>query len=92
MIEVIAKNSFKKELYIEEFLKRFNIPNKKQTQLKQMIIEAISEQIKNQSIQPQFKVIQKDGSIKKINKLQTKDITQIKVISFYETIDYKSLF
>jgi len=35
-------------------------------------------------IQPQFKVIQKDGSIKKINKLQSKDITQIKVISFYE--------
>ena len=92
MIEVIAKNSLKKELYIEEFLKRFNIPNKKQTQRKQMIIEAISEQIKNQLIQPQFKVIQKDGSIKKINKLQTKDISQIKVISFYENIDYKSLF
>ena len=57
-----------------------------------MIIEAISEQIKNQLIQPQFKVIQKDGSIKKINKLQSKDITQIKVISFYENIDYKPLF
>ena len=92
MIEVIAKKSLKKKLYIEEFLKGFNIPNKKQTQLKQMIIEAISEEIKNQSIQPQFKVIQKDGSIKKINKLQTKDITQIKVISLYENIDYKSLF
>ena len=86
MIEVIAKNSLKKELYIEEFLNQFNIPNKKQTQLKQMIIEAISEEINNQSIKPQFKVIQKDGSIKKINKLQ------IKVISFYENIDYKSLF
>ena len=57
-----------------------------------MIIEAISEEINNYSIQPQFKVIQKDGSIKKINKLQTKDISQIKVISFYENIDYKSLF
>ena len=87
-----AKNSLKKEFYIQEFLKRFNLSNKKQTQLKQMIIEAISEQIKNQLIQPQFKVIQKDGSIKKINKLQTKDITQIKVISFYENIDYKPLF
>ena len=51
-----------------------------------MIIEAISEEIKNQSIQTQFKLIQKDGSIKKINK------PQIKVISFYENIDYKSLF
>ena len=57
-----------------------------------MIIEAISEEIKKQSIQPQFKVIQRDGSIKKINKLQTKDITQIKVTSFYENVDYKSLF
>jgi len=91
MIEVIAKNSLKKELYIEEFLKRFHIPNKKHTQRKQMIIEAISEQIKSQLIQPQFKIIQKDGSIRKINKLQTQDITQIKVIYFYENINYKSL-
>jgi len=57
-----------------------------------MIVEAISEEINNKSIKPQFKVIQKDGFIKKINKLQIKDISQIKVISFYENIDYKSLF
>ena len=92
IIEVIAKNSLKKEFYIQEFLKRFNLSNKKQTQIKQMIIEAISEEIKSQLIQPQFKIIQKDGSIRKINKLQTQDITQIKVISFYENIQYKSLF
>jgi hypothetical protein len=92
MIEVITKKSLKKELYIEEFLKRFNIPNKKQTQLKQMIIETIYQQINNKLIQPQFQIIQKDGSVRKIYKLQTKDITQIKVISFYENIDYKSLF
>ena len=47
---------------------------------------------KNQVIQPQFKIIQKDGSIKKINKLQTRDINQIKVIYFYENVDYRSLF
>jgi len=35
MITVIAKNSLKKELYIQEFLKPFNVSNKKQTQLKQ---------------------------------------------------------
>ena len=52
---VIAKNSLKKELYIQEFLKRFNVSNKKQTQLKQMIIEAIYEEINNQYIHPQFK-------------------------------------
>jgi hypothetical protein len=57
-----------------------------------MIIEAISEEIKSQLIEPQFKIIQKDGSIRKINKFQPQDITQIKVISFYENIQYKSLF
>jgi hypothetical protein len=92
IIEVIAKNSLKKEFYIQEFLKRFNLSNKKQTQIKQIIIEAISEEIKSQLIQPQFKIIQKDGSIRKINKLKTQDITQIKVISLYENIQYKSLF
>ena len=92
IIEVIAKNSLKKEFYIQEFLKRFNLSNKKQTQIKQIVIEAISEEIKSQLIQPQFKIIQKDGSIRKTNKLQTQDITQIKVISFYENIQYKSLF
>ena len=57
-----------------------------------MIIEAIYQQIKNKLIKPQFKIIQKDGYIKKINKFQTQDITQIKVIYFYENVDHKSLF
>lgn len=92
IIEVTAKKSIKKEFYIQEFLEQFKVPNRKQTQLKQMIIEAIYQQIKNQFIKPQFKIIQKDGSDKKINKLQTQQITQIKVIYFYENVDYKSLF
>jgi len=92
IISVTAKNSLKKEFYIQEFLKGFNVSNKKQRQLKQMIIEAISQEINNQLIQPQFKIIQKDESIRKINKLQTQDITQINLIYFYETVDFKSLF
>ena len=39
-----------------------------------MLIEAIYQQINNQLIQPQFKIIQKNGSIQKINKLQIQDI------------------
>ena len=92
IITITAIDSLKKEFYIQEFLKQFSVSNKKTTQLKQMIIEAIYQQINNQLIQPQFKIIQKDGSIKKINKLQTQDISQIKVIYFYENIDYKTLF
>ena len=64
----------------------------KKTKLKQMIIEAIHHQVNNQLIQSEFKIIQKDGSIKKINKLQTQDISQINLIYFYENVNYKSLF
>ena len=92
IITITAIDSLKKEFYIQEFLKRFSVSNKKRTQLKQIIIEVIYHQINNQLIQPQLKIIQKDGSIKKINKLQTQDISQIQVIYFYENVDYKSLF
>ena len=92
IIAITALDSFKKEFYIQEFLKQFNVSNKNITKLKQMIIEAIYQQINNQFIQPQFKIIQKDWSIKTINKLQTQYISQIKVIYFYENIDYKTLF
>jgi len=34
-----------------------------------MIVKAIYQQINNQLIEPRFKIIQKNGSIKKINKL-----------------------
>jgi len=92
IVTVTAANSLKKEFYIQEFLKRFNVSNKKKTQLKQMLIEAIYQQVNNQFIQPQFKIIQKDGSVKKINKLQIQDISQSKLIYFYEIVDSKSLF
>jgi hypothetical protein len=92
ILSIMSTPSLQKELHVQQFLEQFNLSNKKQTQIKQIIIEAISEEIKSQLIQPQFKIIQKDGSIKKINKLQTQDLTQIKVIYFYENIQYKSLF
>ena len=92
IIAITATNLLKKEFYIQKFLTRFNVSNIKKTKLKQMLIEAINQQINNQLIQSQFKIIQKYGSIKKVNKLQTQDISQIKVIYFYENVDYKSLF
>ncbi len=67
IITITATNSLKKEFYIQEFLKRFSVPNKKKTQLKKMIVEAIYQQINNQLIQPRFKIIQKDGSIQTTN-------------------------
>jgi hypothetical protein len=71
IIELIAKNSLKKEFYIQEFLKRFNLSNKKQTQIKQMLIEAISANKKSVDT-TQFKIIQKDGSVKKLTNFKLK--------------------
>jgi hypothetical protein len=45
-----------------------------------MIIEAISEELTNQRMKGQFKVVQKDVSIRKI--IHTQEITQIKIIAF----------
>lgn len=92
IMAITATDSLKKEFYIQKFLTRFNVSNTKKTKLKQMLIEAINQQINNQLIQPQFKIIQKDGSAKRNNKLQVHDIGQIELIYFYETVDYKSLF
>jgi len=50
IITITAKDSLKKEFYIQEFFKRFSVSNKKKTQLKQMIIEAIYHQKNNQLI------------------------------------------
>lgn len=69
-----------------------NLISYKKTKLKQMLIEAINKQINNQLIQLQFKIIQKDGSVKRNNKLQVHDIGQVELIYFYENVDYKSLF
>ena len=92
IIAITATDYLKKEFYIQEFLTKFNVSNTKKAQIKQMLIEAINQQINNQLIQPQFKIIQKDGSVKRHNKLQVHDIGQIELIYFYETVDYKSLF
>ena len=59
-----------------------------------LVVKFLNPKLKktNNSVSTILVQIQKDGSIKKINKLQTQDISQINVIYFYENIDYKSLF
>jgi hypothetical protein len=57
LIKSLAVNDQEKILDLQECLKRLRVSNKKRTQLKQMIIEAIYHKINNQLIQPQFKII-----------------------------------
>lgn len=91
IIQVISVTSLKKQFHAEEFLNQFNISNTKQTQLKQIIITVLNQAINDRLIKAQFKIIQKDGSIRKINKLTTQLITKTKVIYLYELFNYKEL-
>ena len=97
IIQVISVTSLKKQFRVEEFLNQFNILiffnifNTKQTQLKQIIIIVFDQLINDRLIKAQFKIIQKDGSIRKITKLTTQLITKTKVIYLYELFNYKEL-
>lgn len=51
----------------------------------------MNQAINDHLIKAQFKIIKKDGSIRKINKLTTQLITKTKVIYLYELFNYKEL-
>jgi hypothetical protein len=78
-------------ILVQEFLNQFNISNTKQTQLKQIIITVLDQAINDRLRKAQFKIIQKDGSIRKIPKLTTQLIPKTKVISLYEVFNSKEL-
>lgn len=59
---------------------------------KKIIITLLDQAINDRLIKAQFKIIQKDGSIRKITKLTTQLITKTKVIYLYELFNYKELF
>lgn len=92
IVHVISVTSLKKQFHVEEFLNQFNISNTKQTQLKQITITVLNQAISDRLIKAQFKIIQKDKSIRKINKLTTQLITKTKVIYLYKLFNYKELF
>jgi len=63
VLQTISTSQLEKQLSVENFLKRFNVPNKKQTEIKQLILESLNELINSQLLQSQLKIIKKDGSV-----------------------------
>ena len=76
--------SWQKEFYIQEFLEQFNLSNKKQTEIKLLIIQLLQELIDKRIIKSFFKPIQKDGSFIVETNLTSKLITKSKVIYLEE--------
>lgn len=84
--------SLQKELHVQQFLEQFNLSNKKQTEIKRLIIESIQELVDKRIIKQLFKIIQKDGSIIVQNNLTSQLITKSKVIYLEEIIHFRYSF
>lgn len=70
ILSVFGSRSFEKELNLELFLQKFNISNKKKTEVKKILVETLLNQIKHKWLQPNFKVIEKNGSSLETSKLE----------------------
>ena len=89
ILSIMSTPSLQKELHVQQFLEQFNLSNKKQTEIKRLIIESIQELVDKRIIKQLFKIIQKDGSLITQNNLTSKLITKSKVIYLEEIIHYK---
>ena len=86
ILSIMSTPSLQKELHVQQFLEQFNLSNKKQTEIKRLIIESIQELVDKRIIKQLFKIIQKDGSIIVQNNLTPKLITKSKVVYLEEII------
>ena len=85
----MSTSSLQKELHIQEFLGQFNISNKKQTQIKRLIIQSLQELVDKRILKSVFKTTQKDGSLRIQNNLTSRLVTKSKVIYLEEILHYK---
>ena len=89
IMKTISTSSLQKQLYVQEFLEQFNLSNKKQTEIKRLIIQSLQELVHKRIIKSVFKTIQKDGSLIVKTNLTSKLITKSKVIYLEEILPYK---
>jgi len=92
ILSIMSTFSLQKQLHVQQFLEQFNLSNKKQTEIKQLIIKSIQELVDKRIIKPLFKITQKDGSLVVKKNLTSKLITKSKVIYLEEILHYKCSF
>ena len=68
------------------------ISNARKTTVKKILIESIQQEIQNKFLQPKFKIVQKDNSIKYLQQIKPINITNARFIYFYENINITDLF
>lgn len=80
ILQTISTSSLQKQLHVQEFLGEFNLSNKKQTEIKRLIIKSLQELVDKGIVKSFFKITQKDGSLIVQTNLTSKLITKSKVI------------
>jgi hypothetical protein len=86
ILRIMSTSSLQKQLDVQEFLGQFNLSNKKQTEIKRLIIQSLQELVEKRVVKLFFKTIQKDGSFIIQNNLTFKLITKSKVIYLEEIL------
>jgi len=89
ILSIMSTFSLQKQLHVQQFLEQFNLSNKKQTEIKRLIIKSVQELVEKRILKPFFKITQKDWSLVVKNNLTAKLITKSKVIYLEEILHYK---
>lgn len=92
VIQILGQTTIEKKLDVKQFMKPFEkISNVKKTTVKKILIESIDQEIQNKFLQPKFRIVQKDNSIKYLDQIKPINITKAKFIYFYENINIRDL-
>ena len=89
ILAIMSTSSLQKEFHVQEFLKQFNLSNKKQTEIKRIIIQSLQELVEKRIIKSFFKATQKDGSLTVQTNLTSRLITKTKLLYLEEILHYK---
>lgn len=89
ILQTMSTSSLQKQLHVQEFLGQFNLSNKKQTEIKRLIIKSLQELVEKRIVKSFFKITQKDASLIVQTNLTSKLITKSKVIYLEEILHYK---
>jgi hypothetical protein len=93
VIQLLVQTTIKKKLDVQQFMEPFEkISNARKTKVKKILIKSIEQEIQNKFLQPKFKILQKDNSVKYLDQLKPINITKARFIYFYENINITDLF
>lgn len=93
VIQLLVQTTIKKKLDVQQFMEPFDkLSNARKTTVKKILIKSIEQEIQNKFLQPKFKILQKDNSVKYLDQLKPINITKARFIYFYENINITDLF